>query len=179
MKRILILTLGWLLLANNDFADVPGGGVRWPAQRIRFSNVSSLGKFALHLKYEGDFMIDTITSDTTCSLPEHGGSPGLRFESFFAISNKVSTDTVLIDAEDMDITFAGIKNNKLLFSKQSNKGSHSTTENLNSTDIDGNDSANGINKLLVGLSILAIVCLVLLFIRYKRKKDTNNTTPSI
>ena len=173
------LTLGLMLFVNLAFADLPGGGVRWPAKRIQFSNISSLGKFALHVNYENAFVQDTITRDTTYLFPEHQGSPGPSLKSFFAILNNISTDTVEIDSDDMEIIFTGIKNNRLQFLKKINTGSITTPEELNKEDNPDNVSHVRFNKVYIGLSVLAFAGLILLFRFIKRENQKNiNNTPS-
>ncbi len=164
------LTLVLILFVNVVFADVPGGGVRWPAQRIQFSNISSLGKYALHLQYNYDFGEDTITSDTTYMFSEHQGSPGQSLKSFYALFRNISTDTVEIDSEDMDIIFTGIKNNKLQFSKYINKAPDSIIEESNRAYNSRNYTKSANNKLLIVLSLSAIVALIFVFWLYKMRK---------
>jgi len=159
----MLLTLGLMLFVNLVFADLPGNSKReWPAQRLRFSNVSSLGKFTLYVKYNYT-VVDTITRDTTCFLTEEsewGGRTPPRFESFFAIFNKISTDTIEIDSDDMEIVFSGIKNNQLQFSKNSIQ------------------SKKGTDKSLIGMSFWAMVGLVFLFMFFKKKTSNTNNIPS-
>ena len=178
-QKIVWLIIGLFHFYNLAFADVPGGGVRWPAQRIRFSNISSLGKFVLHVNYNYDEKEEIITSDTTFSFPEHGGAPSPVLKSFFATSDNELTNAVEIDAEDMDINFTGIKNNKLQFFKKINTASYTTTEELNKSDNPDNKSGGRLNKLYIGLSIAAFAGLILFFRFIKRQNQQNkNITPS-
>ena len=184
IQKIVGLTLALMLFVTLVFADVivPGGrhaGPRWPAQRIQFSNISSLGKFKLHLQnYEENYIGEDIiiTRDTTYFIPEHGGSPttGLRL---FALLNKKSTDTVEINYTDKIFNLIPIKNNKLQFARKPKKGFLSMMGDLNNSDNVGNGieriSFNGMNKLLLVFSLSAFAGLFVLFVSYKKKNLSN------
>ncbi len=171
-KKNISVTLGLMFLVNLVFADMPGGGVKWPAQSIRFSNISSLDDFVLHVKYNYDYNDEIITRDRTIIIPEHRGAPGPRMKSFFALSNKISTDTIEITETDKEIHFTGIKHNKLQFSRKTNKGNLSTLGSIDNNDNDDFGIQHiafiGINSLLLWLSFLAIVGLLFLFRYYKK-----------
>lgn len=186
------LTIGLILFVTSVFADViisggSGRGLRWPEQRIQFSNVTSLGKYVLHLQFK-DFTNTIrkdiiIRKDTTYFMPEHGGAPSPRLR-FFALLNKKSTDTIEINETDIDYNFIPIKNNKLQFSRKPQKGSLSTIGNINNTDNEVNDmgrfALSGMDKLLVTLSLSAFAGLFIVFIFYKKKGVlSGNRIPSV
>ena len=180
MKKVAGLAIVLLLFVNVVFADVimPGGnghGLRWPAQRVKFSNVSSLGKYLLHLQFYNSFSNNIyndiiIKRDTIFFTPEHGGSPSPQMR-FFALLNKKNTDTIEITDADVDFNFSGIKKNKLQFAKKTKNASLSTLGNLDNSDNEGNSFK--LDKLLLGLSLSAIVGLIFLFIFYKKKNSLN------
>jgi len=162
IQKIVGLTLGLMLFVSLVYADVlPSCGAKWPSQTIQFSNISSLKKFELHLLFK-DFSNTIrneiiITKDTAYFMPGHGGAPSTL--SFFALSNTKSTDTIEINNndEEIDFNFSGIENNKLQFSKE---------------------SKSGLNKLLLVLSLSAIVGLFILVRAENRKTLRNNSNPS-
>ena len=179
-QKTVWLFLGLILFVNVAFADLPGGGVRWPAQKIRFSNVHSLGNFVLHVNYEYDNKEDSFYMDKTFYFPEHGGSPGHCLKSFFAISGNISTDTVKIKRTDKDFYFTGIKNNKLQFSRKIKKGTVLPVGVDDNADYGvyriENSFLIGKDKSLVLLSISAIVCLLFLFGYYKKQEFLNTSS---
>ena len=159
IQKIVGLTVVFMFFVSLVYADVlPGCGRKWPSQTIQFSNISSLGKFVLHFKDDDNIINDTITRDTTYFFLEHGGGPSAPLR-FFALLNTKSTDTIEINNidEEIDFNFSGIENNKLQFSKESKSGS---------------------NKLLLVLSLSAIVGLFILVRAENRKTLRNNSNPS-
>jgi len=185
-KKIVWLTLVLMLCVSLLFADAI---MMMPAQRIQFSNISSLGNYVLHLQVQHNFRNNNytdiiITKDTTCFMPEHGG----RFKytlRFFALSSKKSTDTVEIRYEetDIDFNFSPVKKNKLQFARKPMKGSLSILGDINNSDNSGNGlgrfTFNAMDKLLLSLSLSAIAGLLFLFMFYKKKNLLNtNSNPS-
>ena len=169
------LTLGLMLFVSLVYADVV---MMMPAQKIQFSKIASLGNYKLHLQVHSSFRYNDytdiiITKDTTCFVPERRGR-GYKYPlSFFALSNQNSTDTVkiLLYDTDIDFHFSGIKKNKLQFTKKTKNASLSTLGNLDNSDNEGNSFK--LDKLLLGLSLSAIVGLLFLFIFYKKKNSLN------
>ena len=180
------LTIVLVFLGTIVFADMVGpdgryAGPRWPEQKIQFLNITSLGKYKLHLqiynKYDNTVYNDiVITKDTAYFEPEHGGSPSPNLR-IFALTNKKSTDKVEITDTDVEFNFIGIKNNRLQFTKKPKKGFLSTIGDLNDTDNTSNSfktvALNGMNKLLIGLSLTAFAGLYYLFTYYKKKSFLN------
>ena len=199
IQKIVGLTLVLMLFVSLVYADIiiqrspgdtedPGARAIWSAQRIQFSNISSLGKFELHLQlinFRNRINKDIIiTKDTTYFMPEHSGAPSPRLR-FFALSDKKSTDTVEISytETDIDFNFSPVKKNKLQFTRKPIKSSLSIIGVLNNSDNSGNGlgrfTFNAMHKLLLSLSLSAIAGLLFLFMFYKKKNLLNtNSNPS-
>jgi len=181
VKRMIVLTFSYLLLVSFVFADLPGGGVRWPEQRIRFLNVSSLGRFKLHLKmHSGKDVI--INKDYTYVIPSRGGSPttGLKF---FAIFNDESTDTIEVSyGNNVYFHFNGVKNYKLQFSKKTKNSSLSFLGDSNGTndkDIFESLATSRLDKIMLLLSVFAISTLFFLFKFFKNNSLNILSKPSV
>ena len=178
------LTIGLILFVTSVFADVIiprriEQELSWPSQSVKFSNVSSLGKYVLHLQFRNFrntiYKEIIIANDTTYFTPEHGGAPSPRLR-FFALLNKKSTDTIEINATDIDYHFIPIKNNRLQFSRKPKKSSLSIFGDFNNIDVSKGykiGALNGMDKLLLGLSLSAFTSLLFLFI-YNKKKGALN-----
>jgi plastocyanin len=175
----------FVIFANTAFADIPIE-MPWPSQTIKFTNLSSLNSHTIHLY---DLSLEEVyhvkfNSDTTCFFPAHEG-PRRNSVVFFALLLNESTDTIFLNKREgnTEIQFTGIKNNKLQFIKKKLKVDKGFTGAFTNTDKEGfNDTESGFwktDKLLYGLSLTALIGLMMYYIFFKRENNRPYSNPVV
>lgn len=175
-KRAPVLMICLLFFTVCAFADMPGNKLRSDVH-TNFKNVSSLGNYALQvLDYNGNL---TIERDTLYTIYASRGLP--HQIAVFAVYNNTNTDTFYLsefEQRNIEITFTGVQNNKLLytsaFTQLTNSDTLSNTSNSTTASLKRFWKTN---ELLIGVSAVALVGLIAFFLWHKRKPGSSNIDP--
>ena len=175
MKKKQLLFICLLIISKAVFADMPGNKPRQDVT-ASFINISTLGNYTLHvLDYKSDYI---LTHDKLHNIYASRGVPH-NILVYAEQGNSQFTDTFPLNEfqqSNFEITFTGVQNNKLQYDLKSTalQGQNKTDEKGITEEV---KSFWKTNELLIGVSLVALLGLIVFFIWRKKKPGKNNIDP--
>ncbi len=175
MKEKGLLFICLLIISKAVFADMPGNVPRQDVT-AKFINISSLGNYTLHvLDYKSDYI---LTHDTLYNIYASRGVPH-NILVYAEHGKSQFTDTFFLsefEQSDYEITFTGVQNNKLQYGLKSTalQGQNKTDEKGITKEVKNFWKTN---EILIGVSLVALLGLIVFFIWRKKKPGKNNIDP--
>jgi hypothetical protein len=179
IAKLLFLAL-FISTSSLSFADMPGKPIRSDVL-LKLQGIKTLAPYTLIIKDRYKDSLIKILSDTSYIITASQGAP--HEIMIFGTSKKGNTDTIFCDEYNQRnavISFSGVEGNKLqniitqtsadTSSTDTSSKDAATTNNVSAS----NSISNSTHKWLIGISVSALVTLIIFLAVKNRKKNGVN-----